>query len=236
MKLLFKECAYRAYMKIFLSGGGNEKDSLETNKRFSESVNKTRPIIYIPLAMGTQEHPYEQCLEWVSSFLRQLGITKIDMWTELEGKGFTQAREYGGMYISGGNTFKLLKHMKDTNFLDCLDKISKAGMPIYGSSAGALLFAKSIASAFSMDENDAGLRDFSALDMLKGYDLMCHYKPDEDRAIMEFMDRHSAKVIGLPEDGGLELKGDDIEVIGPGSAYVFNGKKRRITPGRNLDI
>jgi len=48
------------------------------------------------------------------------------------------------IYIGGGNTFKLLKELKESGFDKELLKFIKEGKPVYGGSAGALILGKNI--------------------------------------------------------------------------------------------
>ncbi len=110
-------------------------------------------------------------------------------------------------------------------------------MPIYGGSTGAIIFAKSIISCAYLDENKIELSDFTALDLVHGYEIWCHYSPDADgdtkRYIKEF---NFKKIICVPENARLYVTADDIETVGPGHVAVFNlFIKKVLEPGSRVN-
>lgn len=62
-------CGLVSDMKLFLSGGGNEIESTEVDRKFIETIDILKPVLYIPIA--TVKHSYPECLEWLKgSFAR----------------------------------------------------------------------------------------------------------------------------------------------------------------------
>lgn len=49
-------------MKLFLCGGGSGKQIIMAINRFSKSLNKDKPILYISLAR--EENKYDDCYKW----------------------------------------------------------------------------------------------------------------------------------------------------------------------------
>lgn len=82
--------------------------------------------------------------------------------------------------LRGGNTFKLLKEIKESKFDILLEKYLKNVGFVYGGSAGAIIFGKSIETSSHADKNIVGLTELSGLNMLNGFDVWCHYNPKED--------------------------------------------------------
>lgn len=129
-------------MRLFLGGGGGGTDSIELDKKFVASLDLSEPLLYIPIATNTAKYPYLGCVAWLSGVLGPLGIKDIVMWTEEDLKTKTKEdfRQFSGIYIGGGNTSKLLKELKEFGTFDILSSLAKEGMPIYGGSAGAIIF------------------------------------------------------------------------------------------------
>ncbi len=48
-------------MKLFLSGWG--KRAFNLDKKLMKFVDKTKPMLYIPIAMNVKRHPYSESLE-----------------------------------------------------------------------------------------------------------------------------------------------------------------------------
>lgn len=206
-------------MKLFLSGGGGAEDSILLDKKFAETVGKEKPLLYIPIAIDTDKYPYPSCYNWINNALNPLGITNIEMWTEKEvwEKSEEELQKFGGVYIGGGNTPYLLKELKDSGLFIKLEKLIKNDIPIYGGSAGAIIFGKTIIPSLSADANDVELTDFSGMNLVQGYDIWCHYTPEMDNQIIEYKNKYGLnKIAALPENAGLYVADDKIEEIGLG--------------------
>lgn len=220
-------------MKLFLSGGGSGDDSIELDKLFVSMLDKSKPLLYIPIAIDVKKHPYPDCLKWLKSTFELLGIKKFEMWTEKELKELSERdlQRFSGVYIGGGNTFKLLKNLRDFCFLDSLKELARKDIPIYGGSAGALILTRTIIPALSADPNKVRLKEFGALNLVNNYDIFVHYEKNQDKTILEYIKKYDLKkVIGIPENCGLFVTNDKIKVIGPGSAFIFQKEKKKINP------
>jgi len=215
-------------MKLFLSGGG--ASSVELDKKFVESLDLSKPLLYIPIAIDAKKHPYSECIIWLLRTLGPLGVTEVVMWAEedLQAKTKKDFDQFSGVYIGGGNTYKLLKELKEFGTFTILSVLAKEGVPIYGGSAGAVVLAKTIIPASFSDENTVGISDFSALNLVHGHDVWCHYTDSEDESIKNYMkDFGLEKIIAIPENAGVFVTEKEIEVIGPGEVVAFN-------PGRKI--
>jgi dipeptidase E len=211
-------------MKLFLGGGGGGTDSIELDNKFVASLDLSKPLLYIPIATNTTKYPYSGCVAWLSSVLGPLGITDIVMWVEKDLKTKTKEdySQFSGIYIGGGNTYKLLKELKEFGTFNIFLLLAEEGLPIYGGSAGAIILAKTIIPAGFLDENKVGISDFSALDLVQGYDIWCHYTGAEDDSIHSYMNQFGLeKVIAIPENAGLIVSESGIEKVGPGKVKFF---------------
>lgn len=215
-------------MELILSGGGSREKSLEMDKLFASLINKSKPLLYIPIAIDKIKHPYPECLTWLKQTFDSFGVKLYEMWTEEE---LYQSKEikpenFGGIYIGGGNTFYLLKTLKESDFWNFLVIAIKKDIPIYGGSTGAIIFGKSILT--SSDENLVGLKDFSGMNLLKNISLFCHYKLEKEEKINEELKNfHLNKIIALSERTGIYLKDGKITIIGQEPAYLFSNKNKR---------
>ncbi|MEI5905584.1 Type 1 glutamine amidotransferase-like domain-containing protein [Bacillus spongiae] len=155
--------------ELFLSGGGNEQQTLLIDKRFAESINHEQPLLYIPIAMDGQTISYESCFEWINRVFNPLGIHNITMWTDINKKCLADLQLFSAVYIGGGNTFRLLNDLVHSGFIKVLKQYVKSGGIIYGGSAGAIIFGHNIETSSYMDANNVGLREFAGLNLVKGY-------------------------------------------------------------------
>lgn len=226
-------------MKLFLGGGGGGKDSIELDKKFVASLDLSKPLLYIPIATNTAKYPYSGCVAWLSGVLSPLGVKDIVMWVEedLKTKKKEDFSQFSGIYIGGGNTYKLLKELKEFGTLDILSTLAGQGMPIYGGSAGAIILAKTIIPAGFLDENKVGLTDFSSLNLVHGFDIWCHYTPSQDEVVKKYMtDNGLEKVIAIPETAGLFVTEELIEVVGTANVRVFDIDDKDVYPGEVIHL
>jgi dipeptidase E len=216
-------------MNLFLSGGGDREDSVLLDKKFLEQVNFNLPILYIPIALHGR--PYADCLEWVRGTFSPLGFDNFVMWDEndLQGKTIEDYKQFGGIYIGGGNTFRLLRDLKELGTFDILKNLAEEGMPIYGGSAGAIIFARTIIPALPYDDNESiGLSDFTGLNVLHDDDIWCHYNDTMDALIQNYRNKFSLeRIIALPDNVGLFVSKAGTKVIGLSNAIIIdkNGRK-----------
>lgn len=212
-------------MKLFLGGGGGGKDSIELDKKFVASLDLSKPLLYIPIATNTEKYPYSGCVAWLSGVLGPHGVKDIVMWVEedLKTKVKDDFDQFSGVYIGGGNAYKLLKELKEFGTFGILLLLAKEGMPIYGGSAGAIILARTIIPAGFLDENKIGLTDFSALNLIQEYDVWCHYTGTVDNSIQKYMSEYNLeKVIAISENAGLIVSENGIEEVGPGKVRFFD--------------
>ncbi|OHB14611.1 MAG: hypothetical protein A2431_04135 [Candidatus Zambryskibacteria bacterium RIFOXYC1_FULL_39_10] len=204
-------------MKLFLGGGGDREDSIELDKKFVASLDLSKPLLYIPIAINTEKHPYSGCIEWLFGTLDPLGVKNIVMWVEddLKQKQEEDFEQFSGVYIGGGNTFKLLKELKEFGTFEILRKLAEKDVPIYGGSAGAIIFAKTIIPALSADENNVGLTDFSGFNLINDYDMWCHYEDTYDGMIKDYMNKYNlGKIAAIPINAGLYVTNESTETVG----------------------
>lgn len=225
-------------MKLFLGGGGGGVDSIELDKKFVSVLDLSKPLLYIPIAANTIKYPYSGCVDWLSSILNPLGVENIVMWTEddLKNKIKVDFDQFSGIYIGGGNTYKLLSNLKEFGILNIIKELAEEDLPIYGGSAGAIILSKSIIPAGFLDENKIGLTDFSALNLVHDYEIWCHYDYGKDKVVYEYMDKFNLnKVIAIPENAGILVTENSIDTVGPGDVAVFDKGKKVYESGSVLN-
>lgn len=203
-------------MKIILSGGGDPQDVVPIDQRFLSMLDLKKTVLYIPIAMEPEDHPYNECLSWFQSVYRPYGIQHIEMCTDLSAVSLDG--RYTAVFIGGGNTFKLLNDIRASRFdVQLLSYLQNGGL-LYGGSAGAIICGKTIATAAHLDENKVGLADWSGLNLLGGYDIFCHYTPQDDAVLGQYAEN----LYILSEDAGLVC--EDGIVSGVGAPYLTKTK------------
>jgi dipeptidase E len=223
-------------MRIILSGGGAGEQTKELDNLFANILDKNKPLLYIPIAIDSIKHPYNDCLSWLKSTFDKLGISKYQMWTEedLKKSRDISPLEFSGIYIGGGNTPYLLKQLKETGAWNFLIKAIKKNIPIYGGSAGAIIFSKSIKPSLNFDKNWSKLKKFEGMNLIKENYLFCHFTVQKDEQIKKIIiNEKISSSIALTERSGLFINEDKIKVIGQESSWIFDnkGNKKELSVG-----
>jgi dipeptidase E len=146
-----------------------------------------------------------------------------------------------GLFVGGGNTFRLLKTLYDLELLDFIKSKVKAGLPYLGVSAGCNIACPTIRTTNDMPIVEPptltalGLVPFQVNPQyVKGamaYQdeagvYQTHYGETRDDRLREFHEENYTTVVGLWEGGILDCNGKQVKLIGT-PARVF---KRGETP------
>ena len=230
-------------MRVFLNGGGCGKQTLLTYKEINKIIDHNKPVLYIPLAMDEEEHPYDSCYEWIKEEISSIDISNIEMVRSFEELEKKDLDKYSLIYIGGGNTYKLLNGIKITKIYEKLKKYILSNGIVYGSSAGTVIFGKSINIIEVMDKNEVHLIDTKGFDCLNDISIFVHYtnyrsklSEEENKTLTDkytdFITEYTSnneKVIAIPEEDTIFFDGKNIRVIGELPYYIFeNGKKEKI--------
>lgn len=197
-------------MKILLSGGGSPEQVKPLDEYFVNQMGNGK-VLYVPVAMD--EERYDSCKKWFFNTYSKYDFD-IEICTDLS--KIVSLEKYTGVFIGGGNTFKLLKEVKETGFGEILKKYLYNGGFVYGGSAGAIIFGKDILTSSHADKNKVNLVDMSGLNLINGYNVWCHYnlKNDYNRVL-----NLKEKTIILFEESGVLFNGKTFINIGKNCLY-----------------
>lgn len=220
-------------MQLILCGGGSGEQNAIANQLLNDIIDHTKPILYIPLAMDENSHPYDDCYEWIKKELSKVDFTHIDMVRSFEELASKKLEDYTALFIGGGNVYRLLSGLKESGAFNSIKKyIEKAGIVI-GGSAGAVIFGKDINVASSMDPNIVNLKDTQGFDVLSGISIFPHYPntkftPQENETLMKRFTKsliefslNNGDVYAIPEEDAIYVNDDNIEVIGTKNYFYF---------------
>ena len=214
-------------MKLILNGGGGGKAVESARQLLNRVIDHRKKILYIPLAWP--DPTCRGCLEFMTGELADVekaGIEMIRSTEELMSRNFP---DYAALYIGGGNTYKLLRDLKESGAFGKIRKyLTEEDGIVYGGSAGAIIFGKDLDSCNTDDENEVGLIDHTGFNMIGGYSLLCHYT-SRNRERTELSRKYllelskTKPVYAIPEEDTIYVEDGKMEFIGDRSYYEFTG-------------
>lgn len=227
-------------MKLILSGGGSGEQVKESYEIFSQNI-KNGKVLYIPLAWN--HGSYDGCLTWFKEEMKPFGIANIEMVTDANQITESRLQEVTGIFIGGGNTFKLLMMLKDTDAFNNIKAFMERNDGIImGGSAGALIFGKDINTCLDdglilkscVDHNDVGLKDTSGFNCLNGFSILPHYKklPEQYETFKIRISRlleNGYKLICIPEETSVIVEKNKFSIIGQRDAEIYSSKQQAVS-------
>lgn len=222
---------------IYLSGGGNEKQSLLLDRYFFNKIPEKGRFLYIPVALrGTGLYPTVK--HWMKKLLELHERTDVHFETadDLSCYEYKEVKNFDALYIGGGNTWSLVQELRDSSFDDCLVQYLKDGGQVYGGSAGAIVLGRKIDT--HDDENILNLKEMSGFNLLKNYSVACHYKDDQSDRFREWAIHNNSPIICLFEETGLIIKNSSVLCAGtkPCVIYLADGKKKEVQPQESFEL
>ena len=144
-------------------------------------------IGYVNTAIQVESDKDKDFMDRAKNTIKENGYNfdeiNIDGKSEDELKDFFKDKNI--IHIDGGNTFYLLKKIKETGFDSILKELLKQGLVYIGTSAGAYVMCPTIeVSAWNPDNKKFGLDDFTALNYVP-FVLRVHYKEKYEELVKE---------------------------------------------------
>lgn len=223
--------------KLYLSGGGNEKQSFPLDKFFFDTLPKNGRFLYIPIALR-RHRLYSTAHLWMKYITELHERTDIQFETVDDPSKYNLEviKEFDGIYIGGGNTWSLIQEIRESRFADVLIQYIEAGGQVYGGSAGAIIMGKRIDT--HDDENKIGLQDVSGFNLLNNFSLACHFKDEQNDRFKAWVSDHHLPIICLPEETGLVIESGVALCVGtkPCVIYFTDGTKKELRPEESFDL
>ncbi len=206
-----------------------------------ELFGKVTKIAFVPFALADQQGYFGRA----RAHFETLGI-EVERVRE-GAAGRTLVESAGGIFVGGGNTFRLLDKLQRSSLLEPIRARVLEGMPYLGSSAGTGIAAPTI-----MTTNDMPIvkpSTFESLGLVP-FQLNCHYLDPErgsqhmgetrETRIREFHEENATTVVGLREGSWLEVEGTGGAQVarlgGPHHARLFErgAEPRELPPGTDV--
>ncbi len=159
-------------------------------------------LLYITIDVDGEKDTDRKWLEEEYATILNLGIKKENI-TEYHYEEDMDFASYDIIYMIGGNTFYLLKELKEKNLVKKIKKAINNGVIYIGSSAGSIILGKTIETALPYDENWVGIEDFTGLNIVDG--IIIPHANRKQEFIAEAKEKYKDKIIELYDDYGIVI-------------------------------
>ena len=210
-------------MKLFLTGGGESENFEELDNLFISKLSKNPKLLFIPLA--GEESSFLDGLDRIQETFSTIHFNKIELCTNLFELDWEELKRFDAIYLDGGNTFHLMKQIRQSHFYELIRKFIQNGGVINGDSAGAIILGSHLETAhFGIlgDENESNLISYQGLNLLGDWAIHCHYDPEDDEEIMSFSREYGLPVLALAEETGVFIEYDHVQVYGDKELKIFD--------------
>jgi dipeptidase E len=202
-----------------LYGGGYLDHAEKEIRGFLGAVDR---VLFVPFAQHDRD-------AYAASARRRLKAMGYELDSVHEAPDLKQAIEAAeAVFIGGGNTFRLLKGLYDSDLLTPIRRKVAEGMPYIGSSAGSIVACPTLKTTKDMPVVQPP--SFDAL-ALVSFQISPHYlDPDpnsthmgetQEERINQFLEENDVPVVGLREGTMLRIEQGDILLKGIMAARVF---------------
>lgn len=191
---------------IFLTSTGLSDPKIYN--KFVETVGNTSNKKAVVITTAAQDKDRNKYSQLAMNQLLSMGFLKVNF-CDLENERDRDLSSYDVIYVCGGNTFKLLKFARVSNFKESVEKLLERGGIYVGVSAGSIILGPSIkiAEEIHPDINDVQLNDLSAFSIID-FTVMVHYSEKLESEVMAFEKKEKIKVERLTNEQAIIIDGN----------------------------
>ncbi len=206
--------------------GGGYLDHVESEIR--EFLGAARRVLFVPFALFDQD----AYVELARARFERIGYSLHSLDRE---RDILQAVESAdGVFVGGGNTFRLLNSLYSSGVMPALRAQVARGIPYIGSSAGSIVACPSLKTTKDMPVVEPpsfealGLVDFQISPHYLDPDpLSTHMGETQEQRIQQFPEENDLPVVGLREGSFLRVESGSTVLKGKPAARVF---RRGLSP------
>jgi dipeptidase E len=201
-------------------------------------LGDVKRVLFVPFALHDRDG-------YAATAQRRFEKLGFELWSVHTTINLAQAvNDTDAIFIGGGNTFRLLKALYDSDLLDPIRKRVEAGMPYIGSSAGSNVAAPTIKTTNDMPIVQPP--SFDALGLVP-FQINPHYLDADpnskhmgetrEQRILQFLEENDTPVIGLREGAILRIENGETILRGSSGARIFRKglEPVEISPGARVD-
>ncbi|MEY2561373.1 MAG: dipeptidase [Verrucomicrobiota bacterium] len=151
--------------------------------------------------------------------------------------------EADGIFIGGGNTFRLLRALQDLELIEPIRRKVREGAPYLGSSAGSNVAGPTIKTTKDMPIVQP--RSFDALGLVP-FQISPHYlDPDpasthmgetQEERILQFLEENQTPVVAMREGAWVVVENGTVKLGGSNGARIFRRGEAAVEAASGDDI
>jgi len=163
---------------------------------------------------------YQSTIQDYSVINPNAHVDYFDLSDAFSDNDLSALKEYGTIYLSGGNTFMFMDMARGRNLYPILKAHGENGGLLIGASAGALMMTPSISLAAVADENTPGLTDLSGFSFAD-FEFHPHYIGSAEENDFLRAHRDAVKTLYACKDGdGVFYSNGEIKIFGDVSVFM----------------
>lgn len=195
---------------IYLAGGGTPVQELPVLTAFVERLPAPE-ILYIPWALDRDSDYFKNAEAWIDETLAHIRPDKnLKIITAKEGATIPNIT-FGGIFIGGGNSYRLISALKETGLDAIISRHLEAGGTLYGGSAGAIVCGRQLNLAQSPPPASG---EFTGMNLLGGLSCCCHYSDADIPRVKSHVAENNSGVICLRETAGILVESNRLTSCG----------------------
>jgi len=175
------------------------------------SLTKKLSVVIVTTASAEWKEKNKHAVS-AKRVLEKMGFKKV-IFLDVEFENPNKLKDFDIIYISGGNPFYLLYHLKKSGADKIIKKLANKGIILIGVSAGATVLGPSIkiVQYFDNKKNIVKLKDFSAL-KLTDIIILPHYKIEYEYNVKDFEKKCRCKVTRLKDNQAVLIFSNKIKL------------------------
>ena len=219
-------------MKLIFYSGGSVQENVQLDLQVLRIIGKKRPsFTFIPSSLADAHYYFE---DFMASFT-QHGVSDFLMFPidkPFSSSQLKKALNRDFVFLSGGNTFYFLKHLKRSGVYQALQAYGKKGGVLGGMSAGSIIQTPRIDTASfpqsDQDENEVGLKNWNAMGLVN-FEFFPHYLNSKDYIdhLMDYSLNSKWPLYACPDGSGIVLEDDSLQFLGRVWGY-YRGERFRL--------
>lgn len=201
---------------LLTSAGMNVKE--EILKILPKPANKIK-LAHITTAKNPRLEENPDYIIKEKKIMAELGFQVEDI--DIKGKKEDDLRKMfadkDAIYVQGGNSFYLLKYVRESSFDKVVKELISKGIIYIGVSAGSYIACPTIEVAGWLhgDDNAVGLTDLKAMNLVP-FLIKAHYNPGYKEVVIKGIKNSKYPVRILTDDQAILIKDGKAELVGRG--------------------